>query len=196
MSPQHSPPHTAQGGAPRKGSAVTTQHRIKLTVVPAAESRGVTVNPAFSVEAAPSLTKTPMASRQELLAAKPATSAWTKPLLPQKGPSSPPPASLEQSPSSLPPNSTKAKDSEPIVDNVLAWLSDQRFPGMQKFFYAFIRVADSHCLNTLLIGKLITMLNKVRLIVTSGAGIVGLSQLCLCMRRRLMTPRWYCQTMY
>jgi hypothetical protein len=164
VSPQHSPPHTAQGAAPRKGPAAPTQHRIKLTVVPAAESRGVTVNPAFSVEAAPSLTKTPMASRQELLAAKPATSAWAKPLLPPKGPSSPPPASPEPVPPSLPPTASVAKANEPAVDNVLAWLSDQRFPGMQKFFYAFIRVADSHCLNTLLIGKLTTMLNKVQAI--------------------------------
>ena len=48
---------------------------------------------------------------------------------------------------------------------MVSWLSDVRVQGTQKFFYAFLRIADSHSLNMFLLQRFADLLSKVRLSV-------------------------------
>lgn len=153
---------------------------MKRHLAPVALTAGsVTAAPAFQLGNITTSTSSASgggdASRAALMATKPSPTAWAVPLFPKPAPSATPqpPSLLSSATMSLPPPPPANMASQPIAEakppphsdepdtGVVSWLCDSRFPGVQKFFFAFLRVADCQSLNALLLRKLTAVVIQV-----------------------------------
>jgi hypothetical protein len=184
---QKSPQYQYGGGKPDIDKVPSGPRPVKRHVTPIALASGsVIATPAFQI---PSLaigtvneSGTGGASRAAMMATKPSPSAWAVPFIPKPtsaaAPLGQPPSLLSSAtmllPSPPPPLShllrSPAPEEKPLAQHpqadepdigVVSWLCDARFPGVQKFFFAFLRVADCQSLNALLLRKLTAVVVQV-----------------------------------